>query len=164
MSAIISECGRYRRRLDRECRPAYEGSLVYAYFGINPSTACATIDDATVKKWTGFTLRNNGHKFIAGNLSDFRSKNPALLVNDTENNGPEYWKVINQIIAEADVLVPCWGRLCKLPVGKRHLPDLLLQALLESGKPVLHFGKTQCGQPKHPQMLAYATPLLPWVS
>jgi hypothetical protein len=40
----------------------------------------------------------------------------------------------------------------------------LMQVLLASGKPVLHFGTTKSGDPLHPQMLGYATPLIPWAS
>ncbi|HBJ2425861.1 TPA: DUF1643 domain-containing protein, partial [Salmonella enterica] len=52
MSAIISKCGMYRYRLERDVQP--EG-LVFGYFGVNGSTATATEDDHTVRKWIGFT-------------------------------------------------------------------------------------------------------------
>jgi hypothetical protein len=44
----------------------------------------------------------------------------------------------------------------------RHMLDTVLAQLLASGKPVKHFGLTACQQPKHVQMLAYVTPLIPW--
>ncbi len=44
MSAILSPCGRYRYRLEREVQA---DGRVFAYFGINPSTADADLDDAT---------------------------------------------------------------------------------------------------------------------
>ena len=57
-TAVISPCGQYRYRLERAIAnpdPAgvFRGKVV-AFFGINPSTADANIDDATVRKWTGF--------------------------------------------------------------------------------------------------------------
>ncbi|MNR13832.1 hypothetical protein D3C85_1302620 [compost metagenome] len=159
MSAVLSECGLYRYRLDREVQP--EG-LVFAYFGINPSTADASIDDSTVRKWRGFTLRNGGKKFIVGNVFAFRSTDPKALEFAEDPFGPDRYAHLEQIIAEADVLVPCWGNSSKVPPTIRpHIADLL-ETLLGSGKPVMHFGLTASGDPKHPLMLSYDTPLLPW--
>lgn len=161
MSAIISACGLYRYRLEREVQP--EGR-VFAYFGINPSTADAIENDATVRKWIGFSLRNDCRRFIVGNVFGFRSKEVKRLAAHTVESaqGPEWTMHVDQIIADADVLVPCWGAYGKIPRHLRGTFDDVLARLLASGKPVLHFGVTACGQPKHPQMLAYATPLTPW--
>lgn len=161
-SAVISPCGLYRYRLDRECRPPLDGSKVFAFFGINPSTADATLDDSTVRKWRGFTIRNGGHRFIVGNVFSFRATDPKLLVNDKRDCDAIHWQHIRQIIAEADILVPCWGNLSKMPPSKVKRPESLMQELLDSGKPVLHFGTTKSGAPKHPLMLGYDTPLIPW--
>lgn len=162
MGAIISECGKYRYRLDRECSLPFSGSKVFAYFGINPSTADATIDDATVRKWRGFTARNGGHSFIVGNLFAFRSTDTSHLKYQNDPFGPQWLEYLNGIIADADILVPCWGRLNKMPKYLQGAPDQILGALLRSGKPVMHFGTTKCGQPKHPLMLGYDTLLKPW--
>jgi len=159
MSAVLSECGLYRYRLDRDVQP--EG-LVFAYFGINPSTADASIDDSTVRKWRGFTMRNGGRKFIVGNVFAFRSTDPKALEFAEDPFGPDRYAHLEQIVAEADVLVPCWGNLSKMPKDLRDSPAALLNRLLATGKPVLHFGVTDSKQPKHPLMLGYDTPMLPW--
>lgn len=161
MSAIISPCGLYRYRLEREVQT--EGK-VFAFFGINPSTADASLDDATVRKWRGFTLRNGGRRFIVGNIFAFRSTDPKALSKQDDPFGPEWLDHMKTIIADADVLVPCWGSLSKMPRDLRGAPAQLLSTLSRSGKPILHFGITSCGQPKHPLMLGYDTPLLPWVT
>jgi hypothetical protein len=44
MSAIISMCGQYRYRLERVLA---EHGIVVAYFGVNPSTAGAEVEDQT---------------------------------------------------------------------------------------------------------------------
>lgn len=161
MSAIISPCGLYRYRLEREVQT--EGK-VFAFFGINPSTADASLDDPTVRKWRGFTLRNGGRRFIVGNIFAFRSTDPKALSKQDDPFGPEWLDHMKTIIADADVLVPCWGSLSKMPRDLRGAPAQLLSTLSRSGKPILHFGITSCGQPKHPLMLGYDTPLLPWVT
>ena len=163
MSAIFSPCERYRYRLEREVQP--EG-ITYAYFGINPSTADAVLNDATVRKWIGFTLRNGGRRFIVGNVFGIRSKDVKRLAAHTvaSAQGPDWAKHFDKIIEDADVLVPCWGASGKIPRHLRDELDNVLARLVASGKPVKHFGVTACGQPLHPQMLAYATPLIPWVA
>ena len=162
MSTVLSECGTYRYRLERECGLPVDGSITFAYFGINPSTADWTIDDATVRKWRGFTARNNGHRFLVGNLFAYRSTDPKALSSVADPFGPDWGAHMRSITSEADILVPCWGRLDKVPKALQHVPDLVLQRLLSSGKPVMHFGKTGCGQPKHPLMLGYDTKLISW--
>lgn len=160
MSAIISPCGKYRYRLDRDVQP--EG-LVFAYFGVNPSTADAVVDDPTVKKWLGFTQRKGGRKFIVGNVFAYRSTDvKQLRVTGDDLFGPDWGLHMSAIIQEADVLVPCWGALAKMPAFMRDTPGMLLQHLRASGKPVMSFGLNNDGTPKHPQMLAYATPLEVW--
>lgn len=163
-SAIISPCGQYRYRLERDVQA--EGK-VFAFFGVNPSTADASLDDATVRKWRGFTLRNGGSRFIVGNVFSYRStdvKELGRLVDTVPLRGDDHHHHIRQIIAEADVLIPCWGGLAKLPKSLRSYPASLLGLLLKSGKPIEHFGVTGCGQPKHPLMLGYDTQLTPWVT
>lgn len=164
MTAILSPCGAYRYRLERECSMPFEGSKTFAFFGVNPSTADATLDDATVRKWRGFTLRNGGHRFIVANVFAYRSTDPAVLTYQDDPFGPQWLEHLQSVIADADVLVPCWGRLAKMPKDLRGAPAQLLATLLRAGKPVLHFGVTGCGQPKHPLMLGYDTPLTEWHS
>jgi hypothetical protein len=76
VNAIISACGAFRFRLERDVQ--MEG-LTFAYFGVNPSTADATSDDATVRKWNGFTKVNGGRRFIVGNVSAFRATDVRAL-------------------------------------------------------------------------------------
>src|SRR5882724_1884503 len=52
MSAVISNCGLYRYRLDRMLRDDHGPTV--AFVMVNPSTADATQDDATIRKCIGF--------------------------------------------------------------------------------------------------------------
>lgn len=157
MSAILSSCGLYRYRLDRSV--ALSGP-VYAFFGVNPSTADATTDDATVRKWIGFTKAWGGGRFIVGNVFAFRATDVRELATADDPFGPEIGDHITGIIAEADILVPCWGNVSKVPPKLRFAFDVLMDALASSGKPVKCFGCTKAGDPKHPLMLGYDTPLV----
>lgn len=159
-SAVVSACGKYRYRLEREV--ATEGPT-FAYFGINPSTADATIDDATVRKWIGFTKVNGGRRFIVGNVFAYRSTDVKGLTLAGDPYGPENPMHLNQIIEDADILVPCWGDRKKLDRRLQSNFDWIKARFLVSGKPVMTFGFTSSGDPKHPLMLGYKTPLIDWV-
>ena len=160
MSAVISPCGLYRYRLERTV--AMEGP-VFAFFGINPSTADANVDDATVRKWIGFAKRWGASRFIVGNVFAYRATDVRDLCNDPRSlDSVENREHVARIAAEADILVPCWGSRGKvLPQHRHHLANAMAR-LLTAGKPVMHFGLTASVDPKHPLMLGYDTPLIPW--
>lgn len=162
MSAVLSDCGRYRYRLERDC--GIRGGPVYAFFGINPSTADATEDDATVRKWNGFVKRWGGSRYIVGNVFAYRATDVRELARASDPVGRANSDHLKDIVAEADILVPCWGNSSKvLPEMRSHLRWLLYK-LHESGKPVMTFGATKGGDPMHPLMLGYDTPLAPLVA
>jgi hypothetical protein len=157
MSAIFSNCMTYRYRLDRKIA---DSGPVYAFFGVNPSTADATVDDATVRKWTGFTKRWGGSRFIVGNVFAYRATDVRELANTKDAFGPDIGDHITDIIDEADVLVPCWGNIGKVPLRLQFAFDILMDSLVSSGKPVKVFGLTKSGDPMHPLMLPYRTQLV----
>jgi len=159
-SAVLSPCGLYRYRLDRTVGMV---GPVFAFFGINPSTADATADDATVRKWIGFTKTWGGSRFIVGNVWPLRSTDVKALATATrwKHIDSENWQHLQQIVAEADVLVPCWGDRSKVPRAMHNDLDKLRAWLATTGKPMRAFGLTASGDPKHPLMLGYATPLVP---
>lgn len=161
MSAILSPCGLYRYRLERTV--GMEGPT-YAFFGINPSTADASVDDATVRKWIGFVKTWGGSRFIVGNVSPFRATNVRELAKHTNwlHIERENTRHLLSIMSEADVLVPCWGDRKKVPRSMHDDIDRLMAMLLCSGKSVMTFGLTLGGDPKHPLMLAYSTALAPF--
>lgn len=156
MSAVLSLCRSYRYRLERDV--AMEGP-VFAFFGVNPSTAHETLDDATVRKWRGFVQRWGGSRFIVGNVFAYRSTDVKALRTVQQPVGPENFAHLERIVADADVLVPCWGDRTKVPRTLHHHIDKTLAFLLAQGKPVRTFGLTKGGDPLHPLMLGYDTVL-----
>ena len=161
MTAVISPCGLYRYRLERDV--AMEGP-VYAFFGINPSTADASVDDATVRKWTGFVKRWGGSRFIVGNVWPLRSTDVKALATAPRWLGimRDNERHILDIAKEANILVPCWGDRKKVPRAMHNEIDAMLSLLRATGKPLMHMGLTASGDPKHPLMLGYDTPLTEW--
>lgn len=161
-NAYVSECKKYRYTLERHVGA---GNFTYAYFGINPSTADASTDDQTVRKWRGFSQRNNVGRFIVSNVFSFRATDVKEL--DKTNDdlfGDDHWRMQEYVIQSADALVPCWGSQNKIPKHLRCWVDQLFDRLCDQnyrfGTPLLCFGKTKDGDPKHPLTLGYDTPLV----
>ena len=127
---------------------------------MNPSTADASVDDATVRKWRGFVQRWGGSRFIVGNVFAYRATDVNELATAVDPFGDLIGDHITDIITEADILVPCWGNTSKVPPSLRYAFGELMDALLSSGKPVKCFGLTASGDPRHPLMLGYSTPLV----
>jgi len=126
MTAAISSCGTYRYRLERH---GLAGAGAVAWIMVNPSTADATNDDATIRKVIGFTERLGGGWAIVGNKFAFRAT---------------------------------WGPLGKLPPQLRKRWTTVCLLAREAGAQLMCLGTAQDGQPRHPLMLAYDTPIEPW--
>lgn len=160
MSAIFSECGMYRYRLDRQIGDALK---TVAFIGINPSIANEVDNDKTVNRMLSFAMGNGAGKVIVANVFSLISTDINGLRTDIPLKGNEHDFHFQQIISEADILVPCWGSRAKLRAGNRHFLDNCMSLLLSSGKPVLCLGKTKSGKdPLHPQRLPSGTQLREW--
>lgn len=161
MSAVFSPCRNYRYRLEREIA---ERGIVIAYFGVNPSTAGEEIEDQTTLKWRGFARLLGARRYIAGNPFAYRATDIKHLASVTDPIGPDNLRHIASIIEDAHLLIPCWGSREKLPPKLRPYLNSLEFVIRASGKPVKIFGLTKSGDPMHPLMLGYSTPLIEWHS
>lgn len=165
VSALFSEGGEaealYRWRLDREVN-ALLGGPVVALIGVNPSKAGAMVNDATIRKDIGFAQRHGWQRIIKGNKFAFRSTDVRALAKAADPIGPDNDAHLAAIMAEADIIVPCWGPLSKLPKRLRTRWRDVAAMAVATGKPVLCLGTALDGQPLHPLMLSYSTPLVNW--
>ena len=166
MSAVISECGLYRYRLDRVALGGLSDSgHIYAFIGVNPSTADAVANDATIRKLRTFVQNWGGARFIVGNAFAFRSTDVRALRDVGDPIGPENDKYLMQIVQEADYVVPMWGARGKLPKELRPQLDnvaALLRLHIQPGKVLWTFGLTGSGDPMHPLMIRNSTQLQKW--
>lgn len=159
-SILLSDCGRYRYCLTREVAPS---GLIFAFFGVHPSIADAAVGDAETRKKIGFTRRWGGSQCVVGNIFAFRTTNVSVLGRCADPVGPRNAVELDNIIRCADVLVACWGTRSKLPERLRPRVAWLSGLLLASGKPVKCLGITRGGDPCHPLMTGYDTPLIDFV-
>jgi hypothetical protein len=161
VSAIFSDCGMFRLRLDREIDPLL-GGIVAALCGVNPSIAGAEANDQTIRKDIGFGRIHGWRRIIKINKFSHVATDVTELRKVADPVGHDNNRYIEEAIREADVFVPCWGPLAKLPLHLRGRWREVVAIAERVGKPMLCFGTAQDGQPRHTLMLAYSTPLVPW--
>ncbi|EJU14148.1 hypothetical protein LH128_05298 [Sphingomonas sp. LH128] len=160
MSAIISECGKYRYRLDRF---GSTHALCTAIIMVNPSTADAELDDATIRKLRGFGERNQWGHLVIGNLFAYRATDVRELGKVSDPVGPQNDDYLMRIMAEADQVVFAWGPIAKVPKYRRNRWLDVAGIARGSGLEPLSIGApAKCGHPKHPLMLPYDSPIIPW--
>lgn len=162
-SAIISDCGRYRYRLDRSYAPAGRpfGPRL-AVVMVNPSTADAGTDDATIRKVIGFARRHSFFRVTVGNLFAWRATDVRELRTAPDPVGPENDDHLRRICADAQAMLFAWGPTSKLPKELRDRwreVDALVRA---AGHVPLCLGTAGDGHPFHPLMRPYDAPLLAW--
>lgn len=159
MSAIISPCGTYRYRLERDG----PGEDATAIIMVNPSTADAEEDDQTIRKLKGFGERYQWGRLIVGNLFAYRATDVRELATAEDPRGPDNGYRLAEIFLDAERCIFAWGPMAKLPkrlrTQWREVHQLALSMHLE---PMSIGPPAKDGHPCHPLMLAYATELQPW--
>lgn len=160
MSAVISLCGQFRYRLDRTVGMFGATAAVVM---VNPSTADAAIDDATIRRVIGFGKRLNWSRIIIGNVFAYRATDVRALASARDPVGPENRDYLRQILSEADLAVVAWGPLAKLPIRLRAEWRCILGFAEETGANLMSWGVAKDGHPRHPLMLSYGVELADWV-
>lgn len=160
MSAIISECGTYRYRLERELgllgRPG-------AFVMINPSTADAHCDDPTIRRIMGFGRQFGWSKVIVGNLFAFRTPNVRLLGQVHDPIGPLNAQHLAAILSDSGSVVVAWGPNTKLPKLLQAEWKRFVALATAQKKDLFCLGLANDGHPRHPLMLRRDSNLSRWI-
>lgn len=158
-SAIFSECGLYRYLLVHD----FGGSGPVISLGmVNPSEADGTKNDPTMTRVDGFAQRMGASKVMVWNEFALIDKDVRALRSAVDPIGPDNDAYIAQAIHGADIHIVAWGPLSKLPKPLRNRWRSVVDVLLAAGAKPMCWGTAQDGQPRHPLMVAYSTPLVPW--
>jgi hypothetical protein len=159
MSAIISPCGTYRYRLERQTA----GDGATAVIMVNPSTADAVENDATIRKLIGFGNHYEWGQIIVGNLFAYRAPDVRKLATAENPTGPDNDSHLMEMLREADRFVVAWGPAGKLPKRLRTRFRRVLEiADMVSRRPMSIGAPAKDGHPCHPLMLPYTRELQPW--
>lgn len=157
--AVISDCQKFRYRLWRRWNFQLPRLM---FIMLNPSTADATLDDATIRKCIGFATRLGYGGIEVCNLYAFRATDPRDLkaagypIGD-KNDGV-ITGVSETVSGDWGHVVAAWGANAQ---DKR--ADEVRWLCLMNGVPLYHLGLTKDGQPRHPLMLPYSAELTEWV-
>lgn len=161
MGAVISECGNYRYRLDRPCQR--NESWTTAIIMVNPSTADATENDATIRKVLGFAREKAWGSIVVGNLFAYRTKDVRELGQVDDPIGPENDRYLTHIFAECDQAIMAWGPLAKQPRHHRNRYLNVMNLARISAIPTFCIAPTVSGgQPRHPLMPPYSSAIEKW--
>lgn len=104
-TAVLSECGRYRYRLERRWGRGSAALFVM----LNPSTADANVDDRTIRRCIGYAHRWGYPALSVVNLYAYRATDPRELWKAPDPIGPENNRHLIEAAAEAGVVVAAWG-------------------------------------------------------
>lgn len=148
MTALFSPCGRYRYTLERPIALAPKRWLLWVM--LNPSTADATTDDATIRRVISFTRDWGYDGALVGNLYAFRATKPFdLWAHQTAGGnivGPENDEHLNQLLRRSSAVVIAWGSHAERNPQRAEYVRRLLSRRLET----YALGFTSSGQPVHP--------------
>jgi hypothetical protein len=126
--------------------------------GLNPSMADEERDDPTMRR-IRMLLSDLGYgSFVMTNLYDLITPYPRELVKHPLPHGPKHWREIEHEIKNCAIAVAAWGA---HPLTRHEAPKML-SFLRRHGMPVMCFGTTKEGLPKHPLYLANGTQLIPY--
>jgi len=152
-AAHISDCGRYRFSLTRRwgASPACKHAV---FIMLNPSTADADKDDATIRKLIGFCKLWKYGSFEVVNVYAYRATKPKDLYDAADPFGPHNGRHIAKAAYSApDVIVCAWG-------ANEVTPEALYQLQVSlHDKPLHCLGRTKDGHPRHPLYVPYSQPL-----
>jgi hypothetical protein len=155
-SAVISECGKYRYRLERRWG---DGPLL-PFVMLNPSTADAENDDRTIRRCMAFARREGFSGIIVANLHAYRSKHPSVLAVTPDPTGPDNddWlrNLARGAFADGVGVVCAWG------VWHGPGVDRSLIIIRSSGALTVCLGRTKDNFPRHPLYVKSDQPLEPY--
>jgi hypothetical protein len=156
---VISACDFYRYRLERQAAGAGSTAVIM----VNPSTADAEKDDATIRKLRGFGDRHGWGRIVVGNLFAYRATDVRQLGLVDDPIGPLNDHYLNIIFQQVELVVFAWGPLGKQPPIHRERWRHVTRMATSLGHLPLRIGApAKCGHPRHPLMLAYAELIEPW--
>jgi hypothetical protein len=163
--AEISECGRYRyvlwRRWDK-AKPRL------GFIMLNPSTADANVDDATIRVCMGRARRMGYGGIRVTNLFAFRTKSPEEMKAAADPFGDahgrrEFW--LSQVQDSEfggikPIVIAAWGDDGAYRDAER---KALTVICYDMGHRLYHLGLTKAGHPKHPLRIPYAVEPQLWI-
>ena len=152
IGATLSDDKKYRYRLWRRWNFDFPEVI---WIMLNPSTADATKDDATIRRCINFARAWGFGGIEVVNLFAYRATNPRDLFETRDPIGPDNDAMLRHMMTryDRDLFVAAWGAFPKY-LGNRDkdVLEMMKEKRLEC------LGVTAEGYPRHPVRLASDTP------
>ena len=152
-TAAFSDCGRYRYLLERRWT---DGPLC-VFVGLNPSTATADFDDATVRKCAALAKSWGFSGMTMANLFAVRCRYPQILSTHRDPIGPENDRFLLPAIDQAHTVVAMWGNHGLTSYRQSARRDQYVLSLRDDLQCI---GITKHGAPRHPLYVASSSSLM----
>ena len=155
--AELSPCGRYRTLLWRRWDKS-KPRLVFIM--LNPSTADAEVDDATIRLCMGRARRMGCGGIRVANLFTLRATDPRQLKVARDPVGPGADQaLVSSIVGLPRMVIAAWGD------GGAYLgreAEALSILCWDYAVPLYCLGLTNAGHPKHPLRIPYSVEPVLW--
>lgn len=151
--ADISSCGRYRYLLTRDWGAGARAAFVM----LNPSTADAVSNDATIHRCMGFARAWGFGGLVVANLYAYRATDPKELEGVADPVGPLNDSKLRNLAANHGQIVCAWGARAKPERVKT-----VARILAGTGAELECLGLTTKGAPRHPLYLPRDTERGTW--
>ena len=151
--AVISDCGKYRYLLRRVWDRAKPRALLIM---LNPSTADARQDDATIRSCVRLLTSLGYGSMEVVNLMAWRATDPKdIPAKPSDAMGSNNPREIEAAVSRCDVAICAWGAHPYAKLFARGVLDVV-----SLYRPAAYcFGKTKDGAPRHPLYIKSGTPL-----
>lgn len=163
--AVISEDGLYRYALVRRWNVG-AGWPVLGVVMLNPSTADATKDDATIRKVVAIAKTRGYGGIYVCNLFAYRSTGPGGLITTDNIVGPDNDAHLALMAGTCGMALMAWGGFVEHPAMKMMGSELRVrrtyEVLHERGVKLWAMGYTKKGSPRHPLYVRTDRPFESW--
>lgn len=116
------------------------------FVGLNPSTADAQRDDATIRRCFGYARDWGYGVLLMTNLFAFRATYPVDMLNSPDPVGPDNDAWLAAVARECDLVVLCWG-------DHGDFMSERADSVRAMFPQAMHLGLTGKGNPRHPLRL-----------
>ena len=152
-TTAFSDCGRYRYLLERR----WDEGTNCLFVGLNPSTATADSDDATVRKCSALARTWGFSGMAMANLFAVRCRYPQILSTHQDPVGPGNDRFLLPAVKQAHTVVAMWGNHGLKSYGQLARRDQYILSLRDDWQCI---GITKHGAPRHPLYFANSSALV----
>jgi hypothetical protein len=157
-AAVLSPCGNFRYQLTR----LWNRELPLAcWICLNPSTADAAEDDASIRRMVGFARGWGCGGIDVRNLFALRATDPRQLRRVADPVGPDndrWLSRLGEIKVQPGKVIAGWG----IGGEYQNREQVVVALMAKLAVPLWCLGRTKAGRPRHPLFLASRTELEPF--